>query len=227
MSAAATERSLLWQAFLSIVLTGAILFGTAGTWHWWNAWVFLGAFAAITLPLTATVFRRTPDLYKERRSAGKKAKAWDRVLAPVVARLLPFVSLVLAALDRRFGWTHSVSAPVSLLALAALLGASALTFWAMLSNRFFSSYVRIQTDRGHTVVSHGPYAYVRHPGYTGAIVVGLASPILLGSLAAFWVGVATVPLWILRTALEDRTLRSELGGHREYAAEVRSLVWCR
>jgi protein-S-isoprenylcysteine O-methyltransferase Ste14 len=139
------------------------------------------------------------------------------------------VALLLAALDRRFAWTPALSATVCWLALVVVLAASALTFWAMASNRYFSSYVRIQTDRGHSVAGHGPYAHVRHPGYTGAILFGVASPILLGSLAAFWVGVATVPLWILRTILEDKTLQSELDGYRDYAARVRyrliPLVW--
>jgi protein-S-isoprenylcysteine O-methyltransferase Ste14 len=217
----ATHRRTIGQALLGIVLTAAFLFGTAGTWRWWNGWAYLGIFVVVGVTLTATVYRKSPDLVLERKTAGKKAKAWDRVLAPVVGRLLPFATLLLAALDRRFAWTYSVSAAASLLAFAVVVGASVLTFWAMASNRFFSSYVRIQADRGHGVVAHGPYAWVRHPGYTGAIVFGLASPILLGSLVAFWVGVATVPLWIARTILEDRTLQDELSGYREYAAKVR------
>jgi protein-S-isoprenylcysteine O-methyltransferase Ste14 len=211
------------------LLTAGGLFGSAGTLRWWNAWVFLAVGIAAITALTLTVFRRSPDLVEERRTAAPKAKAWDRILVPLLAVILPYLAIVLAGLDRRFGWTLPIAIPVSLGALAILLAANALTFWAMACNRFFSSHVRIQQDRGHTVVSHGPYAYVRHPGYTGAILYALASPILLGSRVAFWASVASLGLWIVRTALEDRMLQAELAGYREYAAHVRyrlvPLVW--
>jgi protein-S-isoprenylcysteine O-methyltransferase Ste14 len=214
-------RKAVWKALMGVIFTAALLFGTAGTWRWWNGWAFLAVFAAATTALTSTVFRRSPDLLEERRTAAKKAKVWDRALVPVLAGLLPLVSFVLAALDKRFGWTYSVSIAASLLALAVVIGGMALMCWAIASNRFFSSHVRIQEDRGHIVVSGGPYAHIRHPGYAGAILYCMAAPILLGSLVAFWVGLATVPLWILRTALEDWTLQNELGGYREYAESVR------
>jgi protein-S-isoprenylcysteine O-methyltransferase Ste14 len=215
-----TYRRVVWKAFMGVIFTAALLFGTAGTCRWWNGWAFMAVFTAATALATA-VFRRSPDLLEERRTAAKKAKAWDKALVPVLAVFLPFISLVLAALDRRFDWTRSVSEAASLIALVVAIGGVALTFWAMAANRFFSSHVRIQDDRGHVVVSGGPYARIRHPGYAGAGLYCLAAPVLLGSLVAFWVGLATVPLWILRTVLEDRTLNEELSGYREYAAKVR------
>jgi protein-S-isoprenylcysteine O-methyltransferase Ste14 len=100
--------------------------------------------------------------------------------------------------------------------LAYLLGA-----WAMAVNEHFELLVRIQTDRGHRVVTSGPYRIVRHPGYLAAIVGGLTSPLILGSLWAFAPVVAGALLFTARTALEDRTLREELAGYQEYAARTR------
>jgi protein-S-isoprenylcysteine O-methyltransferase Ste14 len=108
-------------------------------------------------------------------------------------------------------------APVA--AVAVSLG-SALTYWGMRSNRFFSSHVRIQGERGHVVVQSGPYAVVRHPGYAGAILVTLATPMVLGSIAALGLALLTVLLTVLRTWLEDETLKRELTGYQAYAEKV-------
>jgi protein-S-isoprenylcysteine O-methyltransferase Ste14 len=91
----------------------------------------------------------------------------------------------------------------------------------MVSNKFFSTSVRIQMERDHTVASGGPYRYVRHPGYVGYIVSGFAAPLALGSLWALIPAAITLCLLVVRTALEDRTLQDELDGYREYAARVR------
>jgi len=93
--------------------------------------------------------------------------------------------------------------------------------WAMAANKFFSATVRIQEERGHTVATGGPYRYVRHPGYVGWLMLTLATPVVLGSRWALVPAGITVILTILRTALEDRTLHSELEGYREYAERVR------
>jgi protein-S-isoprenylcysteine O-methyltransferase Ste14 len=221
MVASVTYRKAVLRVVGFALFTAACLFGSAGTLHWWNGWAFWVSGVAVVATLTGTVFRTSPELVEERMTAAKKAKAWDRVFVPLIAAVLPLLSIILAGLDRRLGWTHSITASASLLALVLALAANALTYWAMAANPFFSSHVRIQSDRGHTVVRHGPYAYVRHPGYTGSILYGLAAPILLGSLVAFWVGVATLILLVVRTSLEDRVLQNELNGYREYAGAVR------
>lgn len=204
----------------AVVLAGACLFGSAGTFRWWNGWVFLVAYAALAAVMGGALFRRSPDLLEERMTARARAKDWDKVLMPVVAVILPLVSLVLCGLDRRLAWTRSISDLVSVLAFALMVGSTSWTYWAMRSNPFFSSHVRIQTDRGHVVVSDGPYRFVRHPGYAGALVYNLAAPVMLGSLVALGVGVVIVALLVLRTALEDRTLQAELAGYPEYARRV-------
>lgn len=202
------------------VMMGTCLFGTAGTLRWWNGWIVVGVGTLIAI-LVGTVFRKSPDLLEERMTAGKEAKAWDKALVPVLAGVLPILGLVLAGLDKRFGWTTSISVAGSLAALPVMLTGIALTLWAMQTNRFFSSHVRIQQNRGHTVISGGPYAYVRHPGYTGSVLYSLSQPILLGSVVAFWVAIAMLVVTVIRTMLEDSTLQRELPGYREYAERVR------
>ena len=103
--------------------------------------------------------------------------------------------------------------------LANILG-YALFLWAMVSNAYFAEGVRIQEERGHRVATDGPYRYVRHPGYAGAIVAGMATPFLLGSLWALIPAVISAILYIVRTGLEDRTLMEELPGYREYAQQT-------
>lgn len=203
------------------VLASAVsLFGPAGTLRWWNAWLFLGVAVLLVGSLTGAVFRNTPGLLQERLTARTRSKGWDRFFVPALGGL-PLVLNVVAGLDRSQGWTRGIATWASLAALAPMLAGIALTFRAMRANPFFSSHVRIQQDRGQVVVSAGPYAHVRHPGYAGAILYNLATPLLLGSAVALLPGVAMAALLVARTWLEDRTLRAELAGYRDYAGRVR------
>lgn len=129
--------------------------------------------------------------------------------------------LLVAGLDARFGWSPSVSLTLKVMALVMIVGGYALGSYALIENRFFSGMVRIQTERDHHVVSSGPYRWVRHPGYVGAIVVYLATPLLLESGWSFLPAVLLTALLIIRTALEDKTLQEELAGYRDYAGRVR------
>ncbi len=201
--------------------TAASLFVTAGTFRWWNAWAFLGIGLLLVSTLAGIVFSKSPGLIEERMTAGAKAKGWDKVLFPLLAVVLPFALNILAGFDRRFSWTKSLALPVTAAAAIVMLVGMMLTYRAMRSNPFFSSHVRIQKDRGHVLVTHGPYRYVRHPGYTGAILYNLGAPILLGSHIALWAGIANMLVFVIRTVLEDRTLQDELEGYREYTTRVK------
>lgn len=107
-----------------------------------------------------------------------------------------------------------------MIALVFMVLGSLLTIWAVAANKFFSGFMRIQKERGHTFATSGPYQYIRHPGYLGAIVFYLAAPLLLGSLWAYIpVGVYVIVV-LIRTSLEDRTLQEELNGYQSYAQEV-------
>jgi protein-S-isoprenylcysteine O-methyltransferase Ste14 len=166
------------------------------------------------------VILRDPELAKERAQPPTDTKKWDRTLTNL-ANLPIFLILPLGGLDRRYGWSPLVTVIAQVAALIGLALALTLVGWAMMSNRFFSALVRIQVDRGHRVVSGGPYCYVRHPGYLGMMVMPLAAALALGSLWGMGCGAIAACLYVVRTALEDRTLHEELPGYREYARRVR------
>ena len=139
----------------------------------------------------------------------------------MLSLVFPFATLIVCGLDVRWSWSPEVGLPVHLAGLALMVLGFAIISWAMVSNPFFSGAVRIQSERGHTVASGGPYRYVRHPGYVGMILHFGSLALVLGSLWALLPALINVALFILRTALEDRTLQAELPGYREYAAQTR------
>ena len=149
------------------------------------------------------------------------AMLWDRAIVLLGALLLPTVSLIVAGLDHRFGWTAVLPTGVHLSGLVMLAAGYALGAWAMAVNRFFSAVVRIQKERGHAVVTRGPYRLVRHPSYAGGLLATIGIPLLLNSWWALIPASVVVALTIARTALEDRTLQNELPGYSEYAQRTR------
>jgi protein-S-isoprenylcysteine O-methyltransferase Ste14 len=194
----------------------------ARRWNWWEAWLYaiiciLGF--AVSRALAA---RRHPDLLAERAGSlgHENVKTWDKWLSPLVGIGSGSIPLV-AGLDMFFGWSPTFSTPVKILALATILSGYILGSYALIENRFFSGVVRIQTERGHYVVSSGPYRWLRHPGYTGAVLAYLATPFFLDSWWAFLPAMLLTILLIVRTALEDRTLQDELAGYHDYARRVR------
>jgi protein-S-isoprenylcysteine O-methyltransferase Ste14 len=137
----------------------------------------------------------------------------------VYGLLLPAL-FVLTGLDAgRFGWS-SPPAGVRAASWIGLLAAASWIFWVLMTNTFLSRMVRIQDDRGHRVVTSGPYRYVRHPMYAGLVVFFVCIPLALGSWWGLVVSALIIALFVLRTALEDRTLRQELDGYDEYARRV-------
>jgi protein-S-isoprenylcysteine O-methyltransferase Ste14 len=191
-------------------------------WDWWEAWVYAIIYILGFVLSRMLVARHHPDLLAERArfTQHEDAKPWDKWLAPAVGLGGGLIPLV-AGLDALFDWPPTFSLPVKILALAIILAGYALGSYALIENRFFSGMVRIQTDRGHHVVSSGPYHWLRHPGYAGALLAYLATPFFLDSLWAFLPAVLLTILLVIRTALEDRTLQDELTGYREYAGLVR------
>lgn len=194
-----------------------ILFLSAGDLLWVWAWVYLGVGFAI---LAANSRVMPPDLIAERGEPRDNVKKWDRVVTSL-AGIPTLGTYVVAGLDYRFGWSPPLDLAIHLAGLALFILGQALFTWAMVSNRFFSTVVRLQMDRDHTVATGGPYRYVRHPGYSGYIVFSLGMSLLFGSLWALVPVGATFVLMIIRTILEDRTLREELPGYGGYAATVR------
>jgi protein-S-isoprenylcysteine O-methyltransferase Ste14 len=202
---------------ISLAITAACLFGAAGRLDWWNAWVLLGLSFITGLAFTAG---RDPGLDAERRNVGA-GKGWDKALAGVTVLLGPMAVWITAGLDCRLHWSKNFSALAFAAAVAAAGLSAALTSWAIRSNRFFSAVMRIQKDRGHTVVDSGPYRFVRHPGYAGMAVFTLATPLILGSWRALAPAAISAVFIVLRTIMEDATLHNELEGYASYAHRVR------
>ena len=191
-------------------------------WGWWEAWVYLilGIFSFASSRLLAA--RKNPDIIKERSQFMQhdNTQSWDKLLAPftgIGGGLIPLI----AGLDAQFGWSQPYNLNLKILALVIILAGYVLGSYALITNRFFSGTVRLQTERGHQVVSSGPYRWIRHPGYVGGILTYLATPIFLDSVWAFLPAVFVTLILVIRTALEDRFLQNELQGYREFAQRVR------
>jgi protein-S-isoprenylcysteine O-methyltransferase Ste14 len=199
----------------------AILFGVAGHWDWWGGWALSGIYILWSLATAVLILPVNPAMLAERAHPHPGTKKWDAVLLGLMG-LLMIIQYVVASLDVRWGWSPQLPLPlqVSGLALGAF-GYDFLLVWAMVSNAFFVATVRIQTDREQTVVSSGPYRYVRHPGYLGALMLHWGVPFLLNSLWAIIPTVLVTLVMVVRTALEDQTLHAELTGYNEYADRVR------
>lgn len=194
----------------------------SGQWAWWEAWAYALASTVGFIVSRVLAARRHPDILEERARSMQlqDAKAWDRILAPSLAFGIILV-LVVAGMDRLFDWSMPFALPVKVLALVVIVFGYALGSWALIENRFFSGVVRIQRDRGHQVVSTGPYRLIRHPGYAGALCAYLASPLLLDSIWAFLPVSVLIGVLVVRTSLEDKTLQEELPGYKEFTARTR------
>jgi len=194
----------------------------SGRWDWWQAWIMAAVFLLSFIVSRILAARRTPDILKERANYGQheNTQPWDKWLSPLVAFGSVFVFLV-AGLDARYHWSAGFSLPVELLGLVLLLAGYVIASYAFIVNAYFSGTVRIQAERGHKVVSSGPYGWVRHPGYMGSLVASLGMPLLLDSAWAFIPVVIFGVFFVIRTRLEDRFLQANLQGYRKYAQKVR------
>ena len=210
------------QSAGGLVGYAAILFLAAGRLDWLWGWVFIGLTAIFLASHVVLLVPINPDLLVERAGGLRQegGKRWDRWVAALAGGVFPVASWYVAGLDLRFSWSSPKPLAVHLIGLGAVALGFALFMWAMVSNAYFSEVVRIQEDRGHQVATDGPYRFVRHPGYSGAILSLLGSPLLLGSWWAFIPAVIGIGGYVLRTALEDKTLQLELEGYQAYTEQV-------
>jgi len=205
------------------LLIPVILLICGGDLGWWQAWLYSLLIVATGIGGRMWAEQRHPGLMAERQNIEniRNAKAWDKVLAPLMAVSVGFPMVIVAGLDHRYNWSPEF--PLWLIIIGFILISLGYAFaaWAMIENRFFSSVVRIQVDRGHVVCDSGPYQIVRHPGYAGNM---LALPGMVLALSSMWTLIpAAVALIIalIRTVLEDQTLQDELPGYHDYARRVR------
>jgi protein-S-isoprenylcysteine O-methyltransferase Ste14 len=208
------------QILIGFFLLAVILFLAAGRLTWLWAWVALGIYLVSVFINSIFLLRISPETIAE-RGRPKEMKDWDKVVGGLWGLTQSLLLPLVAGLDVRFGWTGEISTAWHMIGTLVFAAGLGLFGWAMIKNAYFSTVVRIQIDRGQTVCSSGPYRFVRHPGYDGAILQSLGLPLLLGSLWALIPGIAATVLMIIRTSLEDRTLQAELPGYQDYVQIVR------
>jgi protein-S-isoprenylcysteine O-methyltransferase Ste14 len=212
---------LLLQNLIWIVAMAALLFVPAGTLHWPAAWVFLGTIAILGMSCGLWLAKTDPALLAERMrpimQSDQPAADKKFMLAFGFVALIWFLAI---GLDRRY---QASDVPLALQALgwAMLVLSTGFIMWVMRENSFAAPVVKLQTERGHRVVSTGPYAWIRHPMYSGTILFFVGAPLLLGS----WSGLAMAPLFIvlfaIRAEIEERALIAGLPGYADYTARVR------
>jgi len=209
------------QVIVQVGVQAAILFLAAGRLDWLNAWALVGIYL-VWLPVNFVLMMRlNPEMVAERARGGANWKDWDKLVGVLAALLQMIGILVIAGLDERFGWAGELGLGYNIAGAVVFVLGGALFSWAMIANAYFSTVVRIQEERGHAVCDKGPYRFVRHPGYVGAILQALGLPLLLNSTWAFIPGVLACALLIVRTALEDNTLKEELAGYLAYTQWTR------
>jgi protein-S-isoprenylcysteine O-methyltransferase Ste14 len=211
------------RSIITYLLMPLVLLISGGDLGWWQGWFYSVLIVAAGIAPRIWAEKRHPGLMAERGNFAKASdvKPWDKVLAPLMALSVSFPLLIVAGLDHRFGWSPVFPTWLNILGLILIMLGYTFAGWALAENRFFSSVVRIQTDRGHTVCDSGPYRIVRHPGYAGNI---LALPGIVLAFSSVWTiipVIAALIIAVIRTALEDKTLQEELPGYRDYVSRVR------
>lgn len=205
----------VWAAVMT-----AALFGAAGTWDWPRGWLFMGVYNLLTVVTCVWLWRTNPEIFAARRKIKKGTKTWDLVLTQCIITAFLALMIVPALDDSRFHWAPQPDWIVGFgyaLFAPGFLGLA----WATSVNRHFEVSVRIQTDRGHKVITTGPYAIVRHPGYAAGLLMIVGMPLSMGSLYGLIPAGVLKLLVLIRTLGEDATLRAELPGYKEYAAKVK------
>jgi len=222
--AAQTASRRQWIRLVVVyLLIPLILLICGGDLGWWQAWLYSLLIVAAGIGGRLWAEHRHPGLMAERQNIEsiKNAKAWDKVLAPLMAVSIGYPMVFVAGLDHRYNWSSDF--PLWLIVIGFILISLGYAFaaWALAENRFFSSVVRVQTDRGHRVCDSGPYRVVRHPGYAGNVLALFGIVLALSSTWTLIPAAVAVIIAVTRTALEDQTLQEELPGYRDYARRVR------
>lgn len=214
------RRRLITSVIWTLLIFSLCLFLPAGTWAWRRGWLFLVVTLAASFVATLYLRRVNPDVVAARVNRHDGTRSWDRILLGLLFAAVMAIPILAALDDGRFHWSQ-VPWWVCLLGYALFLTGMAGMTWAESVNRFFEPTVRIQSERGHTVIDTGPYAVVRHPGYVAGSLLFVGIALCLGSLWALVpAGLASLVL-IVRTRWEDQMLQVELAGYKEYTQRVR------
>jgi protein-S-isoprenylcysteine O-methyltransferase Ste14 len=222
--AAQTASPRQWiRLVVAYLLIPLILLICGGDLGWWQAWLYSLLILVAGIGGRIWAEQRHPGLLAERQNIEniQNAKAWDKVLAPLMAVSIGYPMVSVAGLDHRYDWSPEFSLWLVVNGFILISLGYVFAAWALAENRFFSSVVRIQTDRGHVVCDSGPYQFVRHPGYAGNILALFGIVLALGSVWALIPAAVASIIAVIRTVLEDQTLQEELPGYRDYARRVR------
>jgi protein-S-isoprenylcysteine O-methyltransferase Ste14 len=217
-NAAAMRKSLV-SLVITLVIMGLLLFVPAGTLDWPLGWWFGAAFIVCTLVAIAIIWRANPEIFSARSRVQAGTKAWDYIFIVLVMAGFALV-LPVAGFDHRFGWSAMPAWAIGLGYVLFVLSYAG-EIWPQAVNRHFEPGVRIQSDRGQTVIDTGPYAIVRHPGYISGALLVLSMPLMLGSWWALLPALMATIALAARTPLEERTLRAELPGYADYTQRVK------
>ena len=218
----ALMRRFLRRTVLSLVVLGVILFGAAGTLDWPEAWFYLALTTVMSFGFGAWLCRHDPALLAERLGSliQRDQKRWDKILMVIMLALWTGW-LILIGLDaKRFHWSD-VPVAAQIVGLVLLCLGAYVVWLTFKENSYAAPVIKIQKERGHLVVSTGPYAYVRHPMYAGGLLFIAGAPLLLGSWWGLAAGAVLLLLIAVRAVLEERTLAAELTGYADYATRVR------
>lgn len=216
-----TTAGLVIRFILAFSLMAAIFFGAAGSLNWPNAWVYILLQLLISAAMTIWLKKHDPELLKSRMSFLKPTLQNRDKLFALLFTLLFIPYLLLPGLDAvRYGWS-SVPMPVEVTGFAGFLYSMWLIFRVLQENSFASPIVEVQKGRGHEVIDSGPYAYVRHPMYSGFIICLICLPLALGSLWMILIGTLISLSFLIRISFEEKTLHAELDGYTEYCERVR------
>lgn len=220
-----TDKGLVGKVLIrfisGLIFIGIFFFGTAGTFSWPEAWIFIGIQFSWSTVHAIWLMKHNPELLKDRMAIVKKStKSWDRLIQ-IVSTPFFLAFLVIPGLDAvRFQWSN-VPANVKIICFSLAVGAFIWISWVMRENTYLSRVVEIQKERGHKVITTGPYKFVRHPMYVATLVLFFCLPPALGSLYGLIPAFFAAVMVIIRTHLEDKTLHRELEGYSDFAQKTR------
>ena len=215
-----SQMKFIRNSFISVFFFSAILFISAGRVDYLQGWIYF--FTTVVTAVMALVSgRNDPELINERAKPGQGVKSWDKMVLGVSSLALIATNIVAGLDSGRYGWSPDYPIAVNLIGVLLMVGGQVVFLAAKKENKFFSTVVRIQTDRGHTVCNTGIYRLVRHPGYLGMIISDIGIPFIFGSQWCTIPVLCVIVLLCIRTSLEDTTLKNELPGYTEYSRKTR------
>jgi protein-S-isoprenylcysteine O-methyltransferase Ste14 len=212
--------SLKWKLALrfliAIVVIGALLFIPAGSFRFWQGWVYILTTFVPGVLAFAYFYKHDPQLIERRMQFREKVREQRRIM--VFVYIIWLIAFVLPGLDHRFGWSHQPLG-ITIFSQAVVLGGFVMTLWVTKVNRFAAR--TIQVEPGQEVISSGPYCIIRHPMYAGICAMCLFTPLALGSYITWPAFILLIPLIVLRLLNEEKVLRQELPGYAEYCLHTR------